>query len=385
MADQTTTTKESPTSFDSADAETDPPILEITDVTKDFGDLRAVDVPSLQLRDGEFFTLVGPSGSGKSTLLRMISGLETPSSGQIHIAGEDVTTTPANKRPTALIFQHFQLFPHKTVAENIAFPLKMSGGVGKAERQSRASELLEFVDLRGYEDKYPEQLSGGEQQRISLARGLISEPDILLLDEPLASLDRNLREQLQVELRKFQRRLGTTFIYVTHNQEVALTMSDRIAVMDGGTVEQLGEPMDVYKKPETEFVATFLGEVNTIDGTVASTNGSTAVVSQGDVRLAGRAGGGLTAGESARICIKSEAISIEDGGHPEDATLTGTLTDEIFTGKNINYFVKPEKVDSVSEELIVSEAANNIHELTIGQSVEISWEPSNAHVFPTEE
>lgn len=384
MADKTTTMEKPATSVDSTDAEIDPPVLEIENIIKDFGDLRAVDVPSLKLRDGEFFTLVGPSGSGKSTLLRMIAGLETPSSGKIEISGDDVTTVPANKRPTALIFQHFQLFPHKTVVENIAFPLKMNG-VGKAERRDRASELLGFVDLEGYEEKYPKQLSGGEQQRISLARGLISEPDILLLDEPLASLDRNLREQLQVELRKFQRRLGTTFIYVTHNQEVALTMSDRIAVMDGGTVEQLGEPMDVYQKPETEFVATFLGEVNTIDGTVASTNGSTAVVSQGDVRLAGRAGSELTVGESARFCIKSETISIGDEKPTGDSTLTGTLQDEIFTGKNVNYLVEPNEVDLNAEELIVSEAANNRHELTPGDTVELSWEPSNAHVFPTEE
>lgn len=384
MPDQTTTIEDSTESVDSPAAKPDPPILEIEDIIKDFGDLRAVDVPSLTLRDGEFFTLVGPSGSGKSTLLRMIAGLETPSSGRIKISGEDVTTVPANKRPTALIFQHFQLFPHKTVAENIAFPLKMNG-VGKAERQSRASELLEFVDLEGYGKKYPEQLSGGEQQRISLARGLISEPDILLLDEPLASLDRNLREQLQVELRKFQRRLGTTFIYVTHNQEVALTMSDRIAVMDGGSVEQLGEPMNVYKQPETEFVATFLGEVNTVDGTIASTDGSTAVVSKGDIKLTGRAGSDLAMGESARLCIKSEAINIEDGNAAKDTTVTGTLQDEIFTGKNVNYFVKPDGVDLNQDELIVSEAANNRHELNTGDTVTLSWEPSSAHIFPTEE
>jgi spermidine/putrescine transport system ATP-binding protein len=383
MSDQTTTIENSTESADSSAAGTDPPILEIEDIIKDFGDLRAVDVPSITLRDGEFFTLVGPSGSGKSTLLRMIAGLETPSSGRIKISGEDVTTVPANKRPTALIFQHFQLFPHKPVAENIAFPLKMNG-VGKAERQSRASELLKFVDLEGYEKKYPEQLSGGEQQRISLARGLISEPDILLLDEPLASLDRNLREQLQVELRKFQRRLGTTFIYVTHNQEVALTMSDRIAVMDGGSVEQLGEPMNVYKQPETEFVATFLGEVNTIDGTIASTDGSTAVVSKGGVKLTGRAGSDLAVGESARLCVKSEAINIEDGNAAKDTRVTGTLQDEIFTGKNVNYFIKPDEVDLNPDELIVSEAANNRHELNTGDTVTLSWEPSSAHIFPTE-
>jgi spermidine/putrescine transport system ATP-binding protein len=258
-------------------------------------------------------------------------------------------------------------------------------GVAKAERRSRASELLEFVDLQGYEKKYPDQLSGGEQQRISLARGLISEPDILLLDEPLASLDRNLREQLQVELRKFQRRLGITFIYVTHNQEVALTVSDRIAVMDGGTVEQLGEPMDVYQKPETEFVATFLGEVNVVDGTVASTNGSTAVLSKGDIRLVGRVGRDLTVGESARFCIKSEAIRIAGGEPTADDTIVGTVRDEIFTGKNVNYLVEPATVDLTADELIVSEAAVNKHDLSPGDTVTLSWQPSDAHIFPTED
>jgi len=384
MSDEATTIGKSTTSVSATDPEVASPILEIENIVKDFGDLRAVDVPSLTLRDGEFFTLVGPSGSGKSTLLRMISGLETPTSGHTYISGEEVTGAPANKRPTALIFQDFQLFPHKTVVENIAFPLKMDG-VGKTERRSRASELLEFVDLKGYEEKYPKQLSGGEQQRISLARGLISEPDILLLDEPLASLDRNLREQLQVELRKFQRRLGITFIYVTHNQEVALTMSDRIAVMDGGNIEQLGKPMEVYQKPETEFVATFLGEVNSIEGTVESTDRSTAVLKHRDVRLSGRVGSDLSVGDSARFNVKSEALRIAAGDPPADATLTGTLTDEIFTGKNINYLVKPVDIDIDADELIVSEAAVNRHELSPGDTVRLSWEPSDAHIFPTEE
>lgn len=360
------------------------PVLKIDSLIKDFGDLRAVDVPELSLHDGEFFTLLGPSGSGKSTLLRMIAGLETPSQGTINLNGTDVTTVSANARPTALIFQDFQLFPHKTVGENIAFPLKMRG-VPKDERRSRTNELLEFVDLEGYQDRYPDQLSGGEQQRVSLARGLISEPDVLLLDEPLASLDRNLRDQLQVELRKFQRRAGITFIYVTHNQEVALTMSDRVAVMDDGHVEQVGHPMTVYNEPESEFVAKFIGEVNTVHGTVEQIDGTDAVLSHNGVSLAGRAGGPLTVGDDGVFCIKSEGFSLGTGPSDAEHTFTGTLNDQIFTGKNINYLVDPDDIEINAAELIVSEASDDKHDVAVGDSVTVSWEPTDAHIFPEEE
>lgn len=359
------------------------PVLEVESVVKDFGDLRAVDVPTLSLHDGEFFTLLGPSGSGKSTLLRMVAGLEKPTRGNILVNGEDVTPIPANKRPTALIFQDFQLFPHKTVGENTAFPLKMRG-VPKQERRNRTMELLEFVDLDGYYDRYPQQLSGGEQQRVSLARGLISEPDVLLLDEPLASLDRNLREQLQVELRKFQRRAGVTFIYVTHNQEVALTVSDRVAVMNQGQIEQIGDPMHLYNEPHSEFVARFLGEVNTVYGTVESTDGSMAVLSTNGVRLAGRVGDELTEGDRGVFCVKSEMLRIDADASGKDTTLTGSLQDEIFTGKNINYLIDPDRIDLAADELIVSEASQNQHDLSMGESVTVSWDPSKAHVFSKE-
>lgn len=355
-------------------------LLEVASLIKDFGDLRAVDVPELTLRDGEFFTLLGPSGSGKSTLLRMIAGLETPTDGQIYINGEDITSTPSNERSTALIFQDFQLFPHKTVGENIAFPLKMRD-VQKNERRERTEELLEFVDLEGYYDRYPEQLSGGEQQRVSLARGLIAEPDVLLLDEPLASLDRNLREQLQVELRKFQRRVGVTFIYVTHDQQVALTMSDRVAVMNEGQVKQIGDPMHLYQHPNSEFVAKFLGEVNKISGTIESTDGTTAVLSNNGVPLAGRAGKKVAAGDRGVFCVKSEIIELGSDAPGDNNTFSGTVRDEILTGKNINYLIDPDDVRIEADELIVSEPSQNAHDISIGDSVRVSWDPSKADVF----
>jgi len=364
------------------DHTTTPPdsLLTIDDVTKYFGDLCAVDVPELALNDGEFFTLLGPSGSGKSTLLRMIAGLETPTAGTITLDGADITPLSPDERPTALIFQSFQLFPHKTVGENIEFPLKMRG-VSKEERRAECKELLEFIDLEGYYDRYPEQLSGGEQQRVSLARGLIYEPDVLLLDEPLASLDRNLREKLQVELRKYQRRLDITFVYVTHDQEVALTMSDRIAVMNEGNIVQVGEPMDVYNKPASEFVATFLGEVNSITGRVEQAEDDSAVLSANDVSLPARRGDGVKAGAGGVFCIKSENFRFVDDAATESHVIEGTVRDKIFTGKLINYLITPETVDVEGEDLVVSVTRQEMRDIDVGDHAAVTWTPTDAHIY----
>lgn len=356
-------------------------VLEIDSVRKQFGDLLAVDVPELSLFDGEFFTLLGPSGSGKSTLLRMIAGLETPTTGTIFLQGQDVTNVPANDRSVALIFQNFQLFPHKTVGENVGFPLKMDG-VPKQERREQVKEMLAFVDLEGYIDRYPQQLSGGEQQRVALTRGMIAEPDVLLLDEPLASLDRNLRHQLEVELRKYQRRLGITFVYVTHNQEEALTMSDRIAVMNDAEIEQIGDPMEVYNDPQSAFVARFLGEVNTIEGTLETTEAGHAVLATNGTRLPGRVVGDVAEGAPAEMCIKSENLTIvaDDGAAH---TIRGTLRDRIFTGKTLDYLIEPHEIDITDDELVVNMTKRDSMHIDIGDTVAVTWQPTDAPLFRT--
>ena len=238
-----------------------PPSVEIQDVTKRFGAVTAVDGVSLAIGRGEFFALLGPSGCGKTTLLRMIAGLETPNAGTIRIGGQDVTRVPPHRRPANMVFQQYALFPHLTVEENVGFGLRYQGAAAGGAR-GKVAEALALVRLAGLEKRRPDQLSGGQRQRVALARALVLEPEVLLLDEPLAALDPNLRREVQVELKALQRELGITFVFVTHDREEALAMSDRMAVMNQGQVEQVGSPAAVFEAPETEFIARFLGATN---------------------------------------------------------------------------------------------------------------------------
>lgn len=244
------------------------PAVEFQNVSRYFGEVRAVDDVSVTIRGGEFFTLLGPSGSGKTTCLRMIAGFEHPSSGQIKLYGQDVTNLPPYERPVNTVFQDYALFPHMTVGDNIAYGL-MVKKVPKAECARRAAEMLELVRLPGLERRKPSQLSGGQRQRVALARALINRPKVLLLDEPLGALDLKLRQQMQIELKAIQSEVGITFIFVTHDQEEALTMSDRIAVFDNGRIEQVGSPSELYERPRTSFVASFVGTSNLISGSAA--------------------------------------------------------------------------------------------------------------------
>ncbi len=253
--------------------------VEMQDVLKQFvtpegGILAAVDHVTMQIKDGEFFSLLGPSGCGKTTSLRMIAGFELPTSGRILIHGREMSQVPAHLRPVNTVFQQYALFPHMTVEQNIGFGLEMKG-VGKAERSKRVSEALQMVRLPGMEMRRAKQLSGGQQQRIALARALVNKPEVLLLDEPLGALDLKLRKEMQLELKNLQREVGITFIYVTHDQEEALTMSDRIAVMSKGVALQIGLPEEIYERPANKFVADFIGETNFLDGVVKGQNGST--------------------------------------------------------------------------------------------------------------
>ncbi len=237
-------------------------------VTRSFGEVKAVDAVDLKIRDGEFFTMLGPSGSGKTTCLRMIAGFDRPTAGKVFLHGADVTALPPYERDVNTVFQDYALFPHMSVGDNIAYGLKIRK-VDKAERQRRVEEMLELVRLPGYAARKPSQLSGGQRQRVALARALINQPRVLLLDEPLGALDLKLRQQMQVELKGLQQRLGITFIFVTHDQEEALSMSDRIAVFNQGKIEQLGTPAEIYERPQTAFVATFVGTSNMITGALA--------------------------------------------------------------------------------------------------------------------
>jgi spermidine/putrescine transport system ATP-binding protein len=251
--------------------------IQAENLVRRFGDVEALSHVSVNIRKGEFFSLLGPSGCGKTTLLRLIAGLDLPDEGRLKIAGGDVTDVPAHKRPVNTVFQSYALFPHMSVRDNVAFGLRMKNVVAK-EISQRVGRIMEVVQISQFADRKPAQLSGGQKQRVALARALVNEPEVLLLDEPLGALDLKLRKQLQVELHQLQRRLGITFIFVTHDQEEALVMSDRIAVMNHGRIEQLDGVKEIYEHPDTRFVAQFLGSCNLFEGPVESLNGSTATL-----------------------------------------------------------------------------------------------------------
>jgi len=253
------------------------PDIRLIELTKRFGEVLAVDAVSLDIRTGEFFSLLGPSGCGKTTTLRMIGGFELPTSGRIELRGRDVTLVPPERRPVNMVFQSYALFPHLSVFDNVAFGLRRRK-VPDADVRRRVGVTLELVRLTGYDRRGPGELSGGQQQRVALARALVCEPTVLLLDEPLGALDLKLRRQLQVELKRVQVEVGITFVYVTHDQEEALALSDRIAVLNGGRIEQLGTPEELYDRPRTRFVADFIGTTNLLAGKVTTVDGGSAVL-----------------------------------------------------------------------------------------------------------
>lgn len=289
--------------------------VELRNVVKRYGEVTAVDHVSLEIRDGEFFALLGPSGCGKTTTLRMIAGFEHPSSGSILIHGREMAAIPPHRRPVNTVFQSYALFPHMTVAQNVAFGLEMQRRP-KAEIAARVREALELVRLSDLADRRPRQLSGGQQQRVALARALINQPEVLLLDEPLGALDEQLRKELQIELKSLQRRVGITFVFVTHDQEEALMMADRIAVMNQGRVLQVGTPTEIYERPTCRFVADFIGETNFIAGTVVENNGDAATILTPDgLRLRGLTPRPVQVGAAAVLSIRPEKAFLFD---PED-------------------------------------------------------------------
>jgi spermidine/putrescine transport system ATP-binding protein len=283
------------------------PDVRLADVVKEFADVRAVDRVSLEIPRGSFFALLGPSGCGKTTTLRMIGGFEEPTSGRIFLGDRDVVGLPPYKRDVNTVFQSYALFPHMTVADNVAFGLQRKR-IAKAEVRTRVAEILELVDLGGREGRKPRQLSGGQQQRVALARAIVCNPRVLLLDEPLGALDLKLRKQMQLELKRIQSEVGITFVHVTHDQEEAMTMADTIAVMNGGRIEQLGSPAELYERPRTAFVAGFLGKSNLLEGTV-SADGVVRLVDGSELRARTNGTRGAVS-----VGVRPEKISLGDDG-----------------------------------------------------------------------
>ena len=303
-------------------------------VTKRYGAVMALDGVSLDFPDGIFFALLGPSGSGKTTLLRAIAGFVEPDAGQILIDGADVAHIPAHRRHIGMVFQNYALFPHMSVFDNVAFALAVRG-VARAERRRRVARMLELVRLEGLEGRRPRQLSGGQQQRVALARALAAEPGVLLLDEPLGALDKRLRQEMQIELKRIQRAVGTTAIFVTHDQEEALTLSDRIAIVDNGALVQVGAPDRVYERPANRFAAAFLGDANFLSG--PARGAIVAVPGLGPVRTAA-----VLAGPQATLAVRPEKMRLAPAGAaPEGANCApGRVAQRVFSGASVTYVVE---------------------------------------------
>jgi spermidine/putrescine transport system ATP-binding protein len=320
------------------------PSIELRGVSKFFGQVPAVSEVTLDVRQGEFLTLLGPSGCGKTTTLRMIGGFELPSSGEIRIEGEAMGDRPPYRRPVNTVFQNYALFPHMTVGQNVSYGLEMAG-VAKPERQRRVAEALEMVRLPHVENRKPAELSGGQQQRVALARALVNRPAVLLLDEPLGALDLKLRKAMQLELKQLNREVGATFVYVTHDQEEALTMSDRIAVMNEGRILQLGTPGDIYERPRTRFVADFIGQTNFLDVDVVGTDGATTEVDlPGSGTLRARMPDGIQPQGRMTLAVRPEKISLladlPGSEIPGWDRLTGRLEEVIYVGTYTQYLLR---------------------------------------------
>lgn len=322
-------------------------------VSRYFGEVRAVDQVDLEIQDGEFFSMLGPSGSGKTTCLRMIAGFDRPTAGRIHLYGQDVSGLPPYERNVNTVFQDYALFPHMNVGDNIAYGL-MVKRVPKPERMKRVEEMLELVQLSGFAERKPSQLSGGQRQRVALARALINHPKVLLLDEPLGALDLKLRQQMQVELKSIQKRVGITFIFVTHDQEEAITMSDRIAVFNQGRIEQIGSPAEIYEKPASPFVAGFVGTSNLVSGEVAK-------------RLTG---------SEQTFSVRPEKIhlgSAQDTPSPDMIVVDGVIRDVIYLGLYTRYLVE---IGGGIDLVVVEQnlKTTSMEALSArGQKVKLSW------------
>jgi ABC-type Fe3+/spermidine/putrescine transport system ATPase subunit len=319
------------------------PDVELVGVTKRYGAVAAVDAIDLEVHPGEFLSLLGPSGCGKTTTLRLIAGFERPDEGEVRIGGRDVSRVPPYKRDVNTVFQSYALFPHLTVLENVAYGLKQRG-LGRSERRNRATEMLELVRLPGFGERKPRQLSGGQQQRVALARSLVMRPRVLLLDEPLGALDLKVRKELQIELKRIQDEIGITFVYVTHDQEEALAMSNRVVVMNAGHIEQIGAPREIYDRPATEWIASFIGDTNFLEV------------------------------DGSEVAIRPERLRVERKGEG----LQGRVTTTMIIGPMVQCLVRLDDGQEVLVREQRSGSESGVETLTEGERVNVSWAPEEA-------
>ncbi|MBX3098457.1 MAG: ABC transporter ATP-binding protein [Salinibacterium sp.] len=349
-------------------------------VTRRFGETKAVDNLSLRVEAGEFLSLLGPSGCGKTTTLRMLAGFEHPDGGDIRISGTSVLGVPPYKRDVNTVFQAYALFPHMSVAENVAYGLRQKR-VPRAEVRVRVAEALELVQMRSFADRKSTQLSGGQQQRIALARALVNKPSVLLLDEPLGALDRQLREEMQLELKLLQSQLGITFVFVTHDQGEALSMSDRIAVMREGRIEQLADADTIYARPDSAYVAAFIGQQNFVVGTLTS-SGDAVDTTIGALKAA-RIDSGLISGDAAQAAIRPEFVRITPAAEPKPTGTQGadgTLIGLAHLGESMQYLVQLDAGQSILSRRPTADAPS----VSVGDAVRVSWKPEHVQVFPAD-
>ncbi|MQV98217.1 polyamine ABC transporter ATP-binding protein [Sinorhizobium medicae] len=357
--------------------------VSVKDVGMAFGDVHAVRNASFDLPQGRFLTILGPSGSGKTTLLRMIAGFDRPTSGEIFINGQPVSAVPPHKRAIGMVFQKLALFPHMTAAENVAFPLKMRRHDARTIPE-KVERYLDLVRLGGYGDRRINELSGGQQQRVAIARALVFEPDLLLLDEPLAALDRKLREEMQLEFRRIQKELGVTTINVTHDQREALVVSDEIIVMNGGAIQQKARPVDAYRAPSNAFVANFIGVTNFLEGRIVELTSTQAVFETNGVRLVGiAADAALAAGLSCSGALRAEQIRIAPrGGRLDDleTVVDGQVVDCIFEGDRVVYEIRVPDLAGVLMRVFDHDPESHL-QFGPGDEVRLGWNARDMHVF----
>jgi spermidine/putrescine transport system ATP-binding protein len=350
--------------------------VEVHDLVHFYGRTPVINGINIQIRKGEFFSLLGPSGSGKTTTLRIIGGFVAATSGGVLIEGVEMRNRPPYQRNTTMVFQQLALFPHMTVFENVTYGLRVRRRP-KPEIQERAAAILRLVRLEGLEKRFPSQISGGQQQRVALARSLVLRPSVVLFDEPLGALDLKLRREMQVELKNLQRMVGTTFVYVTHDQEEALTMSDRIAVMNSGRIEQIGTPEEVYEHPATRFVAEFIGDTNLIDGRVTAIDAGVATVSTAEFAVRGRTRPGVELGDAASISVRPENAILLDTPDDDPWALSGVIEDMIYTGSRRRTVLRVSPALAFKVDAPASEPATR----SLGDTAWVTWPADRAHAL----